>query len=55
MKAILLTFAFDMTIFLLELSVFFCIRTRRGDENKGEVGLFNYHPIAFTLKQQFGD
>ena len=52
-KAILLTFAFDMCIFLLELSIFFCIRSTRGDEDKAERGLFNYHPVNFHLKQVF--
>ena len=52
-KAILLTFGFDMCIFLLELSIFFCIRNRRGDEDKRKRGLFNYHPVTFNLKQVF--
>ena len=52
-KAILLTFGFDMCIFLLELSIFFCIRNRRGDEDKRKQGLFNYNPVNFTLKQVF--
>ena len=52
-KAILLTFGFDMCIFLLELSIFFCLRAARGDEDKAERGLFNYHPVNFTLKQVF--
>ena len=49
-KAILLTFGFDMCIFLLELSIFFCIRNKRGDEDRRKRGLFNYHPVNFTLK-----
>ena len=52
-KAILFTFLFDMTIFILELCIFFCIRNRRGDEDKRKRGLFNYHPVNFTLKQVF--
>ena len=51
-KTILLTFCFDLCIFLMELSVFFCIRSRRGDEQRGgRSGLFNYNPVAFTLKE----
>ena len=49
-KTILLTFFFDLSIFLMELSIFFCIRSGRGDEKRGG-GLFNYNPVNFTLKE----
>ena len=39
-KSILYTFWFDMSIFLVELLVFFCIRNRR---DKGNV-LLNWQP-----------
>jgi len=39
-KSILVTFLFDMSIFLVELLVFFCIRSKR---DKGNV-LLNWQP-----------
>jgi len=39
---------FDMMIFLIELSVFFCIRKKRGDQI-----LFNWNPQKVVISQHF--
>jgi hypothetical protein len=42
------TIMFDMMIFLIELSVFFCIRKKRGDQI-----LFNWNPQKVVISQHF--
>ena len=49
LKTILLTFFLDFCIFLIYLTIFFCIRSKRDRKEP----LINWHPQENTLRQDF--